>query len=225
MSSLVLVRHGKSLWNLENRFTGWTDIDLSEDGIKEAELAGKLLLEKKLKIHLAYSSIFRRAFDTGKIILDKSKNNLVVIKKDWRLNERHYGDLQGLNKAETSIKYGNEQLLKWRRSFNTKPPKLNDRDYQLQFDNPLFKDIPKEGISRGESLKDTVNRVKFFYNEIIIPTLESQKNILIAAHGNSIRALTKIIENLSEKSVEKVEIQTGIPIIYLYKNHGFLKDN
>jgi len=178
MSSLVLVRHGKSLWNLENRFTGWTDISLSDEGEKEAKLAGKLLLEKKIKIDFAYSSIFRRAFDTGNIILDKSNNNGLLIEKDWRLNERHYGNLQGLNKAETASKYGNEQLLKWRRSFSTKPPKLNDKDYQLQFENPLFKDIPKENISSGESLEDTVIRVQSFYKKIIIPTLDSQKNIL-----------------------------------------------
>ena len=224
MSSLVLVRHGKSLWNLENRFTGWTDISLSKEGEKEAKLAAKILLEKNIKIDFAYSSIFRRAFDTGKIILERS-NNETVIEKDWRLNERHYGNLQGLNKAETASRYGNDQLLKWRRSFKTRPPELNDKDFQLQFDNPLFKDVPKESISRGESLEDTVIRVKQFYNQIIIPSLDSQKNILIAAHGNSIRALTKIIENLSEKSVEKVEIQTGIPIIYHYKNQNFVKEN
>ena len=172
-----------------------------------------MYLEKNIKIDYAYSSIFRRAFDTGKIILERS-NNETVIEKDWRLNERHYGNLQGLNKAETASRYGNDQLLKWRRSFKTRPPELNDKDFQLQFDNPLFKDIPKESISRGESLEDTVIRVKQFYNQIIIPTLDSKNNILIAAHGNSIRAILKIVEDISDKDIVNVNIPTGIPLAF-----------
>jgi 2,3-bisphosphoglycerate-dependent phosphoglycerate mutase len=225
LSSIILVRHGKSLWNKENRFTGWTDISLSNDGINEAELAAQEILEKKLIIHKAYSSIFRRAYNTGEIILKNSKNKLTNIVQDWRLNERHYGNLQGLNKSETSKKYGDDKVLEWRRSFKTKPPLLDQKTYDIQITNPLFKQIPKESIPYGESLEDTVKRVKMFCNEILYKKLEEKNNILIAAHGNSLRALIKIIENKSEKETEKLEIQTGKPIFYTYKEKIFTKVN
>lgn len=225
MSSIILVRHGKSLWNKENRFTGWTDISLSNDGINEAEQAAQEILEKKLIIHKAYSSIFQRAYNTGEIILKNSKNKITHIVKDWRLNERHYGNLQGLNKSETSEKYGDDKVLEWRRSFKTKPPLLDKKTYDIQITNPLFKQIPKESIPYGESLEDTVKRVKMFCNEILYKKLEEKNNILIAAHGNSLRALIKIIENKSEKETEKLEIQTGKPIFYNYKEKMFTKVN
>lgn len=223
MSLLILVRHGKSLWNVENRFTGWTDISLSNDGIKEAEMAALEILDNKINISNAYSSIFNRAIKTGEIILNKSNHEFVKLEKDWRLNERHYGDLQGLNKDETAAKFGKEKVFQWRRSFKTKPPLLEKKDQQKQLENPLFKNIPKDRIPLGESLEETVKRVKEFCNEILFNKLEEEKNILIAAHGNSIRALIKIIKNMSEKETEKLEIQTGKPIIFKYKNKVFTK--
>ncbi|MEC7837449.1 MAG: 2,3-diphosphoglycerate-dependent phosphoglycerate mutase [Chloroflexota bacterium] len=221
MSLLILVRHGKSLWNKENRFTGWTDIPLSNEGIKEAESAAREILDQNISINIAYSSIFSRAYETGKIMLQNSQNKEVKLQKDWRLNERHYGKLQGLNKSETASRYGDSQVLKWRRSFNTKPPLLSEKDHNSQLNNPLFKDIPKEKIPVGESLQDTVNRVNDFCKDILYKKLDKNKNILIAAHGNSIRALIKIIENISDKSIEKLEIVTGEPIYYTFKNNNF----
>jgi len=221
VSLLILVRHGKSLWNKENRFTGWTDIPLSNEGIKEAESAAREILDQNISINIAYSSIFSRAYETGKIMLQNSQNKEVKLQKDWRLNERHYGKLQGLNKSETASRYGDSQVLKWRRSFNTKPPLLSEKDHNSQLNNPLFKDIPKEKIPVGESLQDTVNRVNDFCKDILYKKLDKNKNILIAAHGNSIRALIKIIENISDKSIEKLEIVTGEPIYYTFKNNNF----
>lgn len=221
MSLLILVRHGKSLWNKENRFTGWTDIPLSNEGIKEAESAAREILDQNISINIAYSSIFSRAYETGKIMLQNSQNKEVKLQKDWRLNERHYGKLQGLNKSETASRYGDSQVLKWRRSFNTKPPLLSEKDHNSQLNNPLFKDIPNKKIPIGESLQDTVNRVNDFCKDILYKKLDKNKNILIAAHGNSIRALIKIIENISDKSIEKLEIVTGEPIYYTFKNNNF----
>lgn len=221
MSLLILVRHGKSLWNKENRFTGWTDISLSNEGIKEAESAAREILDQNISINIAYSSIFSRAYETAKIMLQNSQNKEVKLQKDWRLNERHYGKLQGLNKSETAAKYGDGQVLKWRRSFNTKPPLLSEKDHNSQLNNPLFKDIPNKKIPIGESLQDTVNRVNDFCKDVLYKKLDKNKNILIAAHGNSIRALIKIIENISDKSIEKLEIVTGKPIYYTFENKDF----
>jgi len=221
LSSIILVRHGKSLWNIENRFTGWTDIPLSHEGVQEAELAAKKVLDKNLNITKAYSSIFSRAYDTGEIILKNSNNSQIELVKDWRLNERHYGKLQGLNKSQTSDKYGEDQVFKWRRSFSVKPPILGKIEYNNQLNNPLFSEIPKEKIPDGESLEDTANRVEMFCKDILYKDLEINNNILIAAHGNSLRALIKIIENKSEKETEKLEIQTGKPIFYSYNQKTF----
>jgi len=221
VSLLILVRHGKSLWNKENRFTGWTDISLSKDGIKEAQTAAQEILDQNISIDIAYSSIFSRAYETGQIMLKNSQKKEIKIQKDWRLNERHYGNLQGLNKSETAARYGDDQVLKWRRSFKTKPPLLSKKDHNSQLNNPIFKNIPKENIPIGESLQDTVNRVNDFCKDILYKTLDKNKNILIAAHGNSIRALIKIIENIPDKSIEKLEIVTGKPIYYTFKNKKF----
>ena len=223
MSSIILVRHGKSLWNKENRFTGWTDISLSDEGEKEAEQAAQEILSKKIIINKAYSSIFSRAYHTGEIILKNSNTKLTEIVKDWRLNERHYGKLQGLNKSETSKKYGDDQVLEWRRSFRTKPPLLDNKEHHNQLKNPLFNQISPSNIPQGESLEDTVKRVDLFCEEILYKNLEEKNNILIAAHGNSLRALIKIIENKSEKETEKLEIQTGKPVFYTYKQKIFTK--
>lgn len=221
MSLIILVRHGKSLWNKENRFTGWTDISLSNEGIKEAETASKEILDHNISINAAYSSIFSRAYETGKIILQNSQNSKITIEKDWRLNEKHYGKLQGLNKSETSTKYGDDQVLKWRRSFKTKPPLLTEKDHALQLKNPLFKNIPNGNIPIGESLEDTVLRVNKFCKDSLYKSLNENKNILISAHGNSIRALIKILKKIPDKSIEKLEILTGKPIYFKYENSTF----
>ena len=224
MSLLILVRHGKSLWNKENRFTGWTDIKLSEDGILEAKNAAKEIKSKNISINLAFSSIFKRANETGKIILENLDKVNLIVQKDWRLNERHYGSLQGLNKEETKKKFGANQVLKWRRSFDAKPPLLSNEEFQEQKTNPLFKTIPIDKLSNGESLKDTLVRVKEFCDEILFQELKKDgNNILIAAHGNSIRAMIKLIENIPDDSIDKLEIETGKPMFYKYKNNIFTK--
>ena len=223
MSFIILVRHGKSLWNEENRFTGWTDKDLSENGIQEAKEAAKKIKNRNLRIHSAYSSIFSRAYNTGKIILEKLGLNQLEIKKDWRINERHYGNLQGLNKKDTSDIYGKDQVSKWRRNYSTKPPILDKNIYLRDKSLPIFSVIPKEKFPRSESLKDTLYRVQEFYNEIIYKQLLEEKNILISAHGNSIRAMIKIFENIDDKSIEKVEVPTGDPIFYEFSDGNIMK--
>jgi|TARA_B110000263_G_scaffold156669_1_gene136067 2,3-bisphosphoglycerate-dependent phosphoglycerate mutase len=224
LASLILVRHGKSHWNKENRFTGWTDIDLAQEGIAEAESAAQDIKTKQIKIDLAYSSIFSRAYNTAKIILDEMYIKNINIKKDWRINERHYGDLQGLNKEETSKKYGEKQVFKWRRDYFTKPPLLNEARWTNDKSLSIFKNISDKDFPRGESLKDTLLRVEKFCNETLRPQLDNEKNILISAHGNSIRAMIKIFENISDIDIDKVEVETGKPIFYTYSKNKFKRN-
>ena len=221
MASLILVRHGKSHWNKENRFTGWTDIALSEEGISEAKSAAKEIKSKQIKIDLVYSSIFSRAYDTAKIILDEMYIKNIAIEKDWRINERHYGDLQGLNKEETAKLYGEKQVLKWRRDYLTNPPLLNEAKWFSDKSLNIFKNIKDRDFPRGESLKDTLVRVEEFCKEILYQKLDNGKNIFIAAHGNSIRAMIKIFENISDFDIDKIEVATGKPIFYTYDNNKF----
>ncbi len=221
MASLILVRHGKSYWNKENRFTGWTDIDLAHEGISEAKSAAQDIKLKEIKIDLVYSSIFSRAYNTAKIILEEIKIKDINIEKEWRINEKHYGDLQGLNKKETSKKYGEKQVLKWRRDYLTKPPLLNENKWNSDKSLPIFENIKDSDFPRGESLKDTLVRVESFCNEILYSKLDNGKNILIAAHGNSIRAMIKIFENISDFDINKIEVATGKPIFYTYSHKKF----
>ena len=223
MASLILVRHGKSHWNKENRFTGWTDIDLAQEGIAEAKSAAKDIKIKQIKIDLVYSSIFSRAYNTAKIILEEMDTKNIAIKKDWRLNERHYGDLQGLNKEETSKIYGAKQVLKWRRDYLTKPPLLNEDKFNQDKSLSIFKNINHRDFPRGESLKDTLIRVEKFCVEILYPKLDAENNILISAHGNSIRAMIKIFENISDFDIDKIEVATGKPIFYTYLKKKFIR--
>ena len=224
MSFLILVRHGKSLWNEENRFTGWTDIDLSNAGIIEAKQAAKKIKKKNIKISNAYSSIFSRAHDTCKIILNELGLSSLEIIKDWRINERHYGNLQGLNKKETSDLYGKKQVFEWRRNYNTKPPLLEESRFINDKSLPIFNEIPKNKFPRGESLKDTLGRVEVFCKEIIYKSLEKEKNILISAHGNSIRAMIKLFENIDDESIDKLEVPTGEPIFYKYQSKKLIRN-
>ena len=202
MIKLVLVRHGKSIWNKENKFTGWTDVDLAPEGIEEAKEAGKLLKEKGFSFDLAYTSNLKRAINTLDLILNEMNLNIEV-RRNYKLNERHYGALQGLDKDETRKKYGDEQVHIWRRSYDVRPPLLTK-------DDPRY----VEGEPLGESLKDTSERVIDYFVEEIKPELVNNKKIIIAAHGNSIRALIKYLDNLSDEDIMKIEIKTGSPIVY-----------
>ena len=208
---LVLVRHGQSEWNLENKFTGWVDVDLSEKGYAEAKHAGQILRDHGLEFDKAYTSVLKRAIKTLNIILEETDQLWLPTVKSWRLNERHYGALQGLNKAETAEKYGNEKVHIWRRSYDTLPPLMNENDELSQInDRRYLKDV----VPMAENLKITLERVMPIWQDQIEPDLRAGKNIIIAAHGNSLRALTKHLEGISDEDIMGLEIPTGSPIIY-----------
>lgn len=208
---LVLVRHGQSEWNLENKFTGWVDVDLSEKGYAEAKHAGEILKDHGLEFDKAYTSVLKRAIKTLNIILEESDQLWLPTVKSWRLNERHYGALQGLNKAETAEKYGDEKVHIWRRSYDTLPPLMNaDDDLSQVNDRRYLKDV----VPMAENLKITLERVMPIWQDQIEPDLRDGKNIIIAAHGNSLRALTKHLEGISDEDIMGLEIPTGSPIIY-----------
>ncbi len=210
MIKLVLVRHGQSMWNLENKFTGWTDVPLSETGIKEAIEAGKVLKEKGYTFDVAYTSVLKRANDTLDYILTELDEKDIPIYKSWRLNERHYGALQGLNKKETADKYGDEQVHIWRRSYDVKPPSLSDDD-ERYLD---MKGKYSEYIPHTECLKDTIERVIPYWNDEIKKSLLENKKVIIAAHGNSLRGLIKYLDNISDDEIVNLEIPTGNPLVY-----------
>ena len=219
MAKLVLVRHGESVWNKKNLFTGWTDVDLSIKGIHEAQEAGRLLKNKKLDFQIAFTSVLKRAVHTLEYIL-KETNESVPVVKAYELNERHYGALQGLNKEAMALKYGEEQVQLWRRSFATRPPMLTEMDERNPQKDPLYKDVPKEKLPLGESLEDTIKRVVPFYEKEIVPHLKNNENVLVVAHGNSLRALVKYLENISDEDIAGLEIPLGIPWIYDIDNEG-----
>ena len=214
MIKLVLVRHGQSIWNLENKFTGWTDVSLSENGIKEAKDAGIILKEKGYTFDLAYTSVLKRAEDTLSYILEEMNLNNIEIRHSWRLNERHYGALQGLNKAETSEKYGNEQVKLWRRSADVRPPALEKTDPRYPGNDPKYKDLKEEELPTTENLMDTIKRVIEYWNSNIKEELLNNRKIIIVAHGNSLRGLMKYLDNMSDEEVIALEIETGNPICY-----------
>ena len=214
MIKLVLVRHGQSMWNLENRFTGWTDVELSEQGIKEAKEAGKVLKEKGFNFDVAYTSVLKRANDTLKYILEELGEENIPVKKSWRLNERHYGALQGLNKDETKEKYGAEQVLLWRRSTDVRPPELSKDDKRYPGNDPKYSDLKKNELPTTENLIDTIKRVMEYWNSDIKKDLETGKRVIIAAHGNSLRGLIKYLDNMTDEEIIKLELQTGNPICY-----------
>ncbi len=214
MIKLVLVRHGQSMWNLENRFTGWTDVELSEQGIKEAKEAGKVLKEKGFNFDVAYTSVLKRANDTLKYILEELGEENIPVKKSWRLNERHYGALQGLNKDETKEKYGAEQVLLWRRSTDVRPPELSKDDKRYPGNDPKYSDLKENELPTTENLIDTIKRVMEYWNSDIKKDLETGKRVIIAAHGNSLRGLIKYLDNMTDEEIIKLELQTGNPICY-----------
>lgn len=214
MYKLVLIRHGESLWNKENRFSGWVDVDLSEKGVEEAHKGGIALRNAGFAFDLAYTSLLKRANRTLDIVLEELGQKAVEIKKTWRLNERHYGALQGLNKSETAQKYGEEQVKIWRRSFDVPPPPLTKDSDMYPGKDILYKDLKSDEIPLSESLKDTINRFMPYWNDEICPAIKSGKLVLIVAHGNSLRALVKHLDNISDKDIVDLNIPTGIPLVY-----------
>ena len=214
MIKLVLVRHGQSEWNLENRFTGWTDVELTEQGMKEAKDAGIALREQGFHFDLAYTSVLKRAEHTLDLILKEMGEENIEIKRNWRLNERHYGALQGLNKDETKEKYGAEQVLLWRRSTDVRPPELDVTDSRYPGNDPKYKDLTEDELPKTENLIDTIKRVTQYWNSDIEKSLKEGKNVIIVAHGNSLRGLMKYLDNISDEDIIKLEIQTGNPICY-----------
>ncbi len=214
MHKLVLIRHGESVWNKENRFTGWKDVDLSEKGKEEAHAAGKLLKNEGFTFDEAYTSVLKRAIRTLWIILDEMDLMWIPETKSWLLNERHYGALQGLNKAETAAQYGDEQVLIWRRSFDIPPTPLEETDERWEGNDPRYRAIEKGKFPKSECLKDTVARVVPYYETEIAPKIKAGKRLIIAAHGNSLRALVKYFDQVSDKEIVNLNIPTGIPLIY-----------
>lgn len=210
---LVLLRHGESEWNKENRFTGWTDVDLSENGVKEAEDAGKLLKEKGYTFDVSFTSVLKRANRTLEIVL-KEMNLDIPVHYSYRLNERHYGALQGLNKDEMKKKFGEEQVHIWRRSYDVRPPELTKDDERYPGNDPKYKDLTPEELPLTECLKDTLERVLPYYNNEIKKHLENKENVLVVAHGNSLRSIIKYLENISDEDIMSVEIPTGVPYVY-----------
>ena len=214
MIKLVLIRHGESEWNKLNLFTGWTDVELSEKGVEEAKLGGKLLKEGGYRFDIAFTSTLRRAIHTLWHVLDGVEQAYLPVIKDYHLNERHYGALQGLNKAETAAKYGSEQVHLWRRSFDVAPPALEEDDDRNPAKQECYKGVDKKELPLHESLKDTIARVVPYYNEVIVPELKAGKRVLIAAHGNSLRALVKYLDNISDEDIADLNIPTGVPLVY-----------
>ena len=213
MYRIVLLRHGESVWNKENLFTGWTDVDLSPTGLEEAKLAGITLKQEGFHFDQVFTSVLKRAIRTAWIALDQLDQMWVPVKHDWRLNERHYGALQGLNKAQTAEKYGDQQVKILRRSYDICPPALTETDERYPGLDPRYKGLTKEQLPLTECLKDTVARVLPCWHDVIAPSIQSGKQILIAAHGNSLRALVKYLENISDEDITDLNIPTGVPMV------------
>jgi 2,3-bisphosphoglycerate-dependent phosphoglycerate mutase len=214
MYKLVLIRHGESTWNLENRFTGWTDVDLTPTGVAQAQNAGRLLKAEGYEFDIAYTSVLKRAIRTLWFTLDEMDRQWLPTVKSWRLNERHYGALQGLNKADMAKQYGDEQVLVWRRSYDTPPPALEPTDPRCERSDLRYAKIDPQDVPLTECLKDTVARVLPFWNESMAPAIKAGKRIVVAAHGNSIRALVKYLDNISDNDIVGINIPNGIPLVY-----------
>jgi 2,3-bisphosphoglycerate-dependent phosphoglycerate mutase len=219
MIKLVLVRHGESTWNKENRFTGWTDVDLSEKGMEEAHKAGQLLKEQNFNFDIAYTSFLKRAIRTLWIILDEMDLMWIPVQCSWRLNERHYGALQGLNKAEMSLKYGEQQVFIWRRSYDVPPPSLTQSDTRYPGHEPRYQDLSPQEIPLTESLGDTVARFMPYWHKNLTSVLQSGKKVIITAHGNSLRALVKYLDNVPDADIVGLNIPTGVPLVYELDNN------
>ncbi len=214
MKKIILLRHGESIWNKENRFTGWTDVDLTEKGVEEAKKAGELLREAGFVFDLAHTSVLRRAIKTLWLALEQLDLMWIPVTHSWRLNERHYGALQGLNKAETATKFGDEQVLAWRRSYDTPPPELTANDPRYAGSDPRYRGLAPNQVPLTECLKDTVARVLPYWNQSIAPDIRAGKRVLITAHGNSLRALVKYLDKVSDQDIVGLNIPTGVPLVY-----------
>ena len=214
MYKIVLLRHGESVWNKENRFTGWTDVELSEKGMAEAIAAGQLLKAQGFSFDIAYTSMLQRAIKTLWTVLEQMDRMWIPIQHSWRLNERHYGALQGLNKSETAAKFGDQQVLIWRRAYATAPPALEENDPRLDLNNPRYADLTANAFPRTECLKDTVARFLPYWHQTIAPAVKSGKNVIIAAHGNSLRALIKYLDNVSDDAIVNLNIPTAQALVY-----------
>lgn len=214
MYKLVLLRHGESTWNLANRFTGWTDVGLSEKGLREAHQAAEVLKKEGFTFDIAFTSVLKRAIQTLWIVLEDMDLMWIPVVRNWRLNERHYGDLQGLNKVEMVEKFGEEQVLVWRRSYATPPPALTKDDARYPGKDSRYKDLKEQDIPLAEALKNTVERFLPYWHETILPSVKEGKRVIIAAHGNSLRALVKYLDNISDEEIPSLNIPTGIPLIY-----------
>ncbi len=228
MKQLVLVRHGQSTWNLQNRFTGWVDVDLSERGVNEARDAGRTLKAQGYRFDLAMTSFLQRSIHTLELILEEMNQISLPVHTDWRLNERHYGALQGLDKKETAARHGDEQVLKWRRGYAVRPPALEANDPSHPANDPRYNGI--DGLPATESLADTLVRVMEWWHEQLVPQLESDRKVLVVAHGNSLRAMVKFLDDLSEDEIMQYNIPTGIPLVYHFNDdlsvagHEYLAD-
>lgn len=217
---LVLIRHGESVWNKENLFTGWTDVDLSDAGRAEAKAAGQLLLKEGYDFDLCFTSYLKRAIHTLNNVLLEMDREWLPVTKAWQLNERHYGALQGLNKAETAQKYGEDQVKVWRRSYDVPPPELSEDDERSPKNQAQYREVAKENLPLTESLKETVARAVPYYEQVILPEMKAGKRVIIAAHGNSLRALVKYFDNMSEADITEVNIPTAIPLVYRFDDNG-----
>ena len=211
---IVLLRHGESTWNKINKFTGWTDVDLSEKGVEEAITSGKVLRDEKFTFDIAYTSVLKRAIRTLWFVLEEMDLMWIPVFRAWQLNERHYGALQGLNKAETAAKHGEKQVLIWRRSYDIRPPSLEPTDERYPGHDPRYSGLTKSELPTSECLKDTVERVLPYWHREIVPSIKDGKQILIAAHGNSLRALVKYLDDVPNEEILKLNIPTGIPLVY-----------
>jgi 2,3-bisphosphoglycerate-dependent phosphoglycerate mutase len=230
MNKLVLLRHGESEWNRENRFTGWTDVDLDDTGVLEAHNAGKILKAQGFVFDVAFTSVLKRAIRTLWIVLDEMDRMWIPVIRSWRLNERHYGALQGLNKKETTAEFGPEQVLLWRRSYEVRPPALNPSDPRHPSFDPRYAALKKEDLPTTECLRDTVNRVIPFWQEAVAPRIRAGQKVLVVAHGNTLRALVMFLDRISEEEIPGLNIPTGIPLVYELDNdlrpcgHAYLGD-
>jgi 2,3-bisphosphoglycerate-dependent phosphoglycerate mutase len=214
MYRVVLIRHGESTWNRENRFTGWTDVDLTEQGKAEAKLVGEVLKAEGFVFDLAFTSVLKRAIRTLWIVLDELDLMWIPVEHSWRLNERHYGALQGLNKAETAAKYGDAQVKTWRRSYDTPPPAIETNDQRYPGHDPRYRNLSENDLPRTECLKDTVARMLPYWHEAIAPAIVAGKRVIVAAHGNSLRALVKHLDHISDEEILELNIPTGVPLVY-----------
>lgn len=217
---LVLLRHGESEWNRKNLFTGWTDVDLTENGMKEARVAGELLHRNGFDFDICYTSYLKRAIHTLNLVLEEMDRQWLPVEKTWKLNERHYGALQGLNKSETAVKYGEAQVKIWRRSFDVRPPALSGNDERNPALQEQYRGIERAELPVAESLKDTIERVVPYFKKVILPEMGSGKRVIIAAHGNSLRALVKTFDGLTKEKIMEVNIPTGIPLVYEFDASG-----